>query len=255
MNGILYNGLFAYDMHKILYKDDEDCIVYAAKQKPGRLSVAVKINESEDTEEASIMRCLEGKSHILPLIDAFVTKKFNVIVTPLMATTLDKTTKLAREMFCKQWMYQLLMAVKECHVMNIIHRDIKPENLFLDKHNDLWLGDFGISTYIQTDGKYDMTANTLWYRPPEVILTDFEYTEKVDIWAAGCVFYEILHRHVLFPEDTEKKLLSAQKKIGSLIGVPSLLRKMLCLDPSKRISATDALSDEYFCTYLHGVSC
>jgi len=35
---------------------------------------------------------------------------------------------------------------------------------------------------------------TLWYRAPEILLGQKEYSTPVDIWSVGCIFYEMAHR-------------------------------------------------------------
>ena len=40
---------------------------------------------------------------------------------------------------------QISLGIKELHKRNIIHRDLKPENIFIDKNNNIKIGDFGIS--------------------------------------------------------------------------------------------------------------
>jgi cyclin-dependent kinase 12/13 len=256
-----YNGKFVYHMKKVLYKDkDSDSIVYAAKQQPGSLSVAVKMVKSYPgifDSEISITRSVSKLEHVLPLIDAYLMIDYYVLVTPLMVQTLYKFKGIVTEELCKRWMFQLLTALEKCHSIGIVHRDVKSENLFLDDLNNIWLADFGIATQIMPNSQYDMTANTLWYRPPEVMLTDNIYTEKVDIWATGCVFYEMLHRKVLFTNETEKGILRSQfKMFGEQSKCPErvfnnnlcppLWIKMMQMDPDQRISAKDALRDDYF---------
>ena len=35
---------------------------------------------------------------------------------------------------------------------------------------------------------------TLWYRAPEILLGQKEYSTPIDIWSIGCIFYEMAHR-------------------------------------------------------------
>ena len=44
---------------------------------------------------------------------------------------------------------------------------------------------------------------TLWYRAPEVLLGQKEYSLGVDIWAIGCIFYELYNKRPLFLGDSE----------------------------------------------------
>jgi mitogen-activated protein kinase 15 len=40
---------------------------------------------------------------------------------------------------------------------------------------------------------------TRWYRAPEIVLGSNNYTEKVDVWSAGCILAELITGHTLFP--------------------------------------------------------
>lgn len=44
--------------------------------------------------------------------------------------------------------------------------------------------------------------STRYYRAPEIMLNWQEYTEKVDIWSAACIFAEMLRGKPLFPATT-----------------------------------------------------
>lgn len=78
-----------------------------------------------------------------------------------------------------------------------------------------------LSTYI----------STRWYRAPEAILTYGYYGPPVDIWALGCIFYEILTLKPLFPGETQIDQLN---KIHNVLGSPSkdVLRRMKHLNSS-----------------------
>ncbi|KAF8062780.1 CDKC-1 [Scenedesmus sp. PABB004] len=137
-------------------------------------------------------------------------------------------------------------------------------------------------------GKLTNRVITLWYRPPELLLGAERYGPEVDVWSVGCIFAELLARKPLFPGNNEQQQLdwifklmgapseqnwpgvseleffhnvkaSAYKKGPEVFddwcrrhSVPAdaipLLKSMLCLDPSKRITATDAALSPYFFT-------
>ena len=83
---------------------------------------------------------------------------------------------------------QICLGIKEIHQLNIIHRDIKPENIIYDKINKrIKIGDFGVSTVnkytIHEKGSYKYSA-------PE-IQSGKKYNNKADIYALGCVLYEL----------------------------------------------------------------
>lgn len=55
----------------------------------------------------------------------------------------------------------------------------------------LKLGDFGSCRSAYSKQPYTEYISTRWYRAPECLLTDGFYSHKMDLWSAGCVFYEI----------------------------------------------------------------
>ena len=40
---------------------------------------------------------------------------------------------------------------------------------------------------------------TRWYRAPELMLFRRQYSFSIDMWSVGCIFAELLARHVIFP--------------------------------------------------------
>ena len=86
-----------------------------------------------------------------------------------------------------------------------MHRDIKPGNILIDKQNNrIKLADFGLARGYSVPLKsYTKEVVTLWYRPPEVLMGNNKYSPAIDVWAIGCIFYELAHRKPLFMGDSE----------------------------------------------------
>ena len=82
---------------------------------------------------------------------------------------------------------QLCIGLSYIHKMKLIHRDLKPENIFINKNNEVKLGDFGIARQLYFDNNYASTfIETFVYMAPEEWSRQ-KYTNKVDIWALGCI--------------------------------------------------------------------
>ena len=95
--------------------------------------------------------------------------------------------------------------LKEIHKRNIIHRDLKPENIYINKDLKIKIGDFGISKKFEKPKQYASTQKgTINYMAPEMF--EKRYNNKVDIWALGCIIYELCTLQYCFGEDIEGEL-------------------------------------------------
>lgn len=84
-----------------------------------------------------------------------------------------------------------------------MHRDIKPDNILVTEDLEVKICDFGLSRSIKCEKKEKKVRRkssdqcfTRYYRPPEVILGNEEYDEKVDIWSLGCSLSEVFQKSV-----------------------------------------------------------
>lgn len=100
-------------------------------------------------------------------------------------------------------MYQLVNGVNYCHSRRIIHRDLKPQNLLVDRVGNLKIADFGLARAFGIPIKtLTHEIETLWYRAPEVLLGQKQYSLGVDIWAVGCIFAELIEKKPMFNGDS-----------------------------------------------------
>jgi serine/threonine protein kinase len=90
------------------------------------------------------------------------------------------------------WMKGLASAVSYLHSINIIHRDIKPANIIFKKGVPKLL-DFGFAKEYIEDRNNTVGLGTSKYMAPELLERRTNYTTKVDFWALGWIFFEILY--------------------------------------------------------------
>ena len=104
----------------------------------------------------------------------------------------------------KSFLYQMLLGIVYCHSHRIIHRDLKPQNLLIDTSGCVKLADFGLARAFSIP-IHTLTHEvvTLWYRAPEILLGQKEYSLPVDIWSIGCIFAEMVqtvsYTHLTLP--------------------------------------------------------
>ncbi|OMJ92638.1 hypothetical protein SteCoe_4509 [Stentor coeruleus] len=152
-----------------------------------------------------------------------------------------------------EWLGQLSSALEHIHSLKIIHRDIKPSNVFMTSGGKLKLGDFGVSKILEHTNDVAVTQiGTPLYMSPEVC-NSMPYTNKSDIWALGCVLYEMASFERAF---TANSLVALAMQIIESEPIPipkiysaklsKLIDKMLLKNPARRPTALELLGDTGF---------
>ncbi len=95
---------------------------------------------------------------------------------------------------------QICEALHYAHQRGVVHRDLKPSNLMLNEDGQIKLTDFGIAkdldaTSLTGTGR---TLGTAAYMAPEQIRGTPEVSHKTDLYALGCVLYQMLTGHPPF---------------------------------------------------------
>lgn len=153
---------------------------------------------------------------------------------------------------------EIVNALEYMHSLNIIHRDLKPENILLSKDMHTKITDFGTAKILSEDDDADNIAEqaskamtprsrqtfcgTAEYISPEVLKNE-KATKATDLWALGCIIYQLLTGDHPFKGDSEylifKKILSKELEIPSNIPevAKDLVENLLKLDPDERLGA------------------
>lgn len=154
-----------------------------------------------------------------------------------------------REKQIMQWFVQIVMAVQYIHSQKVLHRDLKTENVFLTKKNVVKIGDFGISKILDSTIDVAKTVvGTPSYLSPE-LCQDIPYNSKSDIWAVGCLLYEMCALHPPFDGNSLIslffKIIKAEFQPAPThysAGIHDIINKVLVKAPEERPSASAILN-------------
>nr|XP_057913703.1 calcium/calmodulin-dependent protein kinase type II subunit beta-like isoform X6 [Doryrhamphus excisus] len=213
--------------------------------------------------EARICRLLKH-SNIVRLHDSISEEGFHYLLFDLVTGGELFEDIVAREYYSEadasHCIHQIVDSVSYTHQHNIVHRDLKPENLLLAskcKNAAVKLADFGLAIEVQGDQQaWFGFAGTPGYLSPEVLRKE-AYGKPVDIWACGVILYILLVGYPPFWDEDQHKLYQ-QIKAGAY-DFPSpewdtvtpeaknLINQMLTINPSKRITAQEALKHPWVC--------
>ncbi|KAF9596674.1 hypothetical protein IFM89_012873 [Coptis chinensis] len=223
--------------------------------------------------------------NIIQLIDAFPHKGnlhlvFEFMESDLEAVIRDRNIVLSPADI-KSYIQMTLKGLAFCHKKWVLHRDMKPNNLLIGADGQLKLADFGLARIFGSpDRRFTHQVFARWYRAPELLFGTKQYGSGVDVWAAACIFAELLLRRPFLQGSTDIDQLG---KIFTAFGTPKpsqwpdmvflpdyveytylpapalrslfptasddcldLLAKMFTYDPKARISVQQALEHRYF---------
>ncbi len=150
---------------------------------------------------------------------------------------------------------QIAEGLHEAHEKGVVHRDIKPQNILLTAKGQVKILDFGLAS-LTGRSKLTKTGTTLGtpaYMAPEQ-LEGKGVDRRADVWALGCVLYEMLTQKTPFDADYEQAIgygilnedpepVTAQRA-GLPTEIDRLLSKALAKPPDERYQhADDMLAD------------
>ncbi|CAA0319934.1 unnamed protein product [Arabidopsis thaliana] len=281
-----------YLRRQILGEGTYGVVYKATDTKTGKTVAVKKIRLGNQKEGVNFTALREIKllkelnhPHIVELIDAFPHDGSLHLVFEYMQTDLEAVIR-DRNIFLspgdiKSYMLMTLKGLAYCHKKWVLHRDMKPNNLLIGENGLLKLADFGLARLFGSPNRrFTHQVFATWYRAPELLFGSRQYGAGVDVWAAGCIFAELLLRRPFLPGSTEIDQLG---KIFQAFGTPvpsqwsdmiylpdymefsytpapplrtifsmasddalDLLAKMFIYDPRQRITIQQALDHRYF---------
>lgn len=202
-------------------------IVYRALYTKTATPVAIKILSPDLSNEESLQRRFEREISILkklqhPHIVRYYgggkvgTQRFYAMEL-ISGGSLEKYLKEKKKLDWEEtieFALQIARALEHAHEAGVIHRDLKPANLLLTKDRQLKLTDFGIArdttaTALTAAGR---TVGTYAYMAPEQIRGKPPVDKKTDLYALGCVIFEMLTGETPFLSENQGEMLMMHLK-------------------------------------------
>ena len=288
--GIVYEGINKENNQKVAikrlkqkYKSLEECLSKI------EVKVLEKLNHENIVQLKEVIRDKKGQvSYIFEYCDCNLYE---------FIESHKENKKYIPEPVIREIVFQIARGMKYMHSNQYFHRDLKPENILIILNNynlnnmisgeiKVKICDFGTAKEIAFNNNLPMTQYvcTRWYRPPECVLRNDYYDEKMDTWAIGCIMAELYNLSAIFPGENEFDQLNQILKIlgtptrrnwpwgyyqTELLGIQlpiyykkdfkkilghickegvSLLNEIFTFDPTKRPSCIKILNHPYFRT-------
>ncbi|XP_055477728.1 serine/threonine-protein kinase SIK2 isoform X4 [Psammomys obesus] len=242
-----------YDIEGTLGKGNF-AVVKLGRHRITKTEVAIKIIDKSQLDavnlekiyrEVQIMKMLDHP-HIIKLYQVMETKSMLYLVTEYAKNgeIFDYLANHGRlnESEARRKFWQILSAVDYCHGRKIVHRDLKAENLLLDNNMNIKIADFGFGNFFKTGELLATWCGSPPYAAPEVFEGQQYEGPQLDIWSMGVVLYVLVCGALPFDGPTlpilRQRVLEGRFRIPYFMSedCEHLIRRMLVLDPSKRLS-------------------
>jgi len=209
-------------------------------------------------QEVSLLKGLAAHPNLIAYRESFLQEAGILYIVMTLAedgdlrgvvTQFQESQSLFPEPVVLSWTRQTLEGLKLLHGQGVVHRDLKSSNIFLCQgRRRILIGDFGISKVLESTVAFARTTiGTPYYLSPEICL-EKPYDWKSDIWALGCVLYEICALRVPFDAQSLQELVRkiTRGPTPTLMGAWSSELRQLCgdllhRDQTQRPSAPEIL--------------
>jgi len=179
-------------VHKVRRRADNN--IYVMKLIPiGQMDSR---GQQDSINEVTILASL-NHPYIVKYYDSFIENKTLHIVMEfcdkgdLCGVIRAQMGRLLPEAKIWKFLIQMCLGLEYIHSKRILHRDIKTMNVFLAREDSLRIGDLGVAKKLISTAAFAHTmVGTPYYLSPE-LCEDKPYNIKSDMWALGCVLYEL----------------------------------------------------------------
>ena len=228
-------------------------------------SIADYLSDGEILDEIEILKNLEHPD-IVKIIEFYNTENAFYIVNEYCqyGELYDQVSNKLSEIQICVIFRQILSGLAYLHSNNVAHRDLKLENIMIsdieyvrvkkEKYFDIKIIDFGTARIFDKNKTGKAIVGSCYYIAPEVLKK--KYNTECDLWSAGVILYMLLVGIPPFDGETNSEIISKVKKgifnnkakryINASNEVKDLISKLLVYDPSKRLTAIQALRHPWF---------
>ena len=228
----------------------------------------VKENEVDDLEIKNEIDILKKLDHpnVVKIIEFYSTDDAYYIITDYCqcGELYNQIKHRYNENQLAVLFYQVFSGLCYLHTNNIVHRDLKLENILiteieLDEQTQrkyFWIKiiDFGTAKIFEKNKSEKAIVGSSYYIAPEVLKK--AYNEKCDTWSAGVLLYMMLVGRAPFDGKDDEEIIeniekgqfnkNHRKLIAASREIQDLVSKLLEVNPTVRLSASEALKHPWF---------
>ena len=185
-------------VYKVLKKSNNN--TYVIKQIP---LIGLTLQQINDAKlEARILSSVKS-NYIVRYFESFEEKNnLNIVMEfcdggdlSQFITKNKKTKYLLKEDLIWIIFLKITIGLATLHKAKILHRDLKTLNIFMTKNLGIKIGDFGVAKFLTKNVFAKTIIGTPYYLSPE-LCDEKPYNDKSDVWALGCILYELsTYRH------------------------------------------------------------
>lgn len=230
---------------------------------------------SKAAEKEANMLLFLDHGNVVKLVEYFKIQRKTYMIMELLAgrelfdiIVDDNVFDDLTEDILKGMIRQVTSGLEHIHSKNIVHLDLKPENLIAKRNPDgdfnCKIVDFGIAEHV-TDELRSLNG-TDGYKAPEQIQYE-QITGKSDMWALGCITYEVMSGCMAFYHDTPiefcKKVMDMdwsmewteedleEDEMNPFDEISEegkdFVKKLIAFNHNDRMTATEALNHSWLC--------
>jgi len=208
--------------------------------------------------EAKILKTINSK-YVVKYYDSFLENNhLNIVMEycnggdlgQYIDTHKNKNEKISEELI---WLIfiKITLGLASIHKLKILHRDLKTLNIFLSKNLEIKVGDLGVAKILNHSGSFAKTLiGTPYYLSPE-LCEEKPYNNKSDIWALGCILYELCtFNHPFSAKSQASLILKILKEYPQPIGkeysmeLQNIINNIFDKNMEKRPSCFDILTND-----------